>query len=316
MRTLFLFLFLLVPVGSGAQILDTNIQPPAKSSSGVLSDGAASLMNVPAPVLVLSSGDAYEVKIFALPLYDAKGRIETDGTTTIPLVGKLHLAGLTAQQAQAEIAESLQSGQIILDPQVDFIVTESPTETVSISGELGRPGVFPAFGHHTLADYISRAEGLKPTAGHTITVVRDHTSYQVPLGPDPASSVYLTIPIYAGDSIVVPSAGVVYAVGALKLQGAYPLKTSSRTTALEVVAMGGGAGYEAMLNMSVIVRSGGQGTQVIPVKLRSIMQGKAPDVPMMPNDILLIPTNDMKAAIKGGAANLASSLAAAFIYTK
>ena len=298
-----------------AQLVDASLPPVAQSGPRAPTNLIKLMLATP-PALTLKAGDMYEVKLFPIDLYEAKGRIESDGSAVLPLVGRVVLSGLTVNQAQEAIRERLQLNGQVIDPQVNFVVTEQPSETVSVSGELMRPGVFPALGSHRLYDYIAKAEGLKPTAGHTITLIRAGRTYTIPLDPDPATAGDEDVPIFAGDAIIVPLAGVVYIVGAVKTQGGYPLKTGSPTTALELVALGGGVGFEAQLNGAVLVRKTAAGSVEIPVHLRAIMRGKEIDPPVLPNDILLVPTDAMKAAIKGGAANLAGSLVAAVLYTE
>ena len=49
--------------------------------------------------------------------------------------------------------------------------------------------------------------------------------------------------------------------------------------------------------------------------LKAIMEGKASDMAMQDQDILMLPTSQIKAAIKGGGAALIVSVASAFIYS-
>jgi polysaccharide export outer membrane protein len=44
----------------------------------------------------------------------------------------------------------------------------------------------------------------------------------------------------------------------------------------------------------------GTGRQVVRVDLKKIVEGKAPDPVLQPEDIVFLPTNPMKAAIKNG----------------
>ena len=53
---------------------------------------------------------------------------------------------------------------------------------------------------------------------------------------------------------------------------------------------------------------------MLPVPLKAIIEGKATDMAMQDQDILMLPTSQIKAAIKGGGAALIVSVASAFIY--
>ena len=304
---------------ASGQFLDTSKTPavPTAESTGANEALLQQLMSASEGPIPIRPGDVYTVSIFGIENYDAKGRVGNDGVVILPLVGPITLAGLTPSQAQQAIAEKLKNDGVVLNPQVNFLLTDSPSQTVAVTGEVNRAGAFPCFGRHQLYEFIARAEGFKNTAGHTVTLIRPSLSspVQIPLGPDPSKAAFASIPVFAGDTIIVPSVGVVYVVGALKAQGMFPLRAYSPTTALQAVALAGGAGYEAQLDSSVIVRKLPTGSVELAIHLHRIMKGKEQDVPLQPNDILLVPTGQMKAAIKGGAASLAGSLASAYIYS-
>jgi polysaccharide export outer membrane protein len=136
----------------------------------------------------------------------------------------------------------------------------------------------------------------------------------IPLGPDPEKSPYGRIPLFPGDEIRVGKIGVIYAVGAFKTQGAYPLKSTSPTTVTQLVGLAGGIGYEAASGEAHIVRTTGDSKMLISLNVAKILKRQAPDVTLQSDDILFVPTNQMKAAIKGGGTGLIVSLASAYLY--
>jgi polysaccharide biosynthesis/export protein len=83
---------------------------------------------------------------------------------------------------------------------------------------------------------------------------------------------------------------------------------------LEIAAEAGGIGYEADRQDAHIIRTSGNSRYVVDVDVNKILQGKLADVTLQPDDILFVPTNNMKAAIKGGGSGLLVSLASALIY--
>jgi polysaccharide export outer membrane protein len=78
--------------------------------------------------------------------------------------------------------------------------------------------------------------------------------------------------------------------------------------------MSDGVGFEASADNSLLLRTEGTKRILIPVHVRRILQGKAEDIALQNDDILYIPTNSGKAALKGGAAGLIVSLASTYIY--
>jgi len=71
-------------------------------------------------------------------------------------------------------------------------------------------------------------------------------------------------------------------------------------TLMKLAALAGGPGFEGQENDLRIIRSVGVDRQVVRVDIKKVIQGKAPDPVLEPEDIVFLPTNQMKAAIKSG----------------
>jgi len=199
---------------------------------------------------------------------------------------------------------------------VSLFLEESPSRVINVSGSVAKPGRFPAYGEQTLLGILAAAGGLTPDAGHLVTVLRPGfdgpVAIQLSANPEAASEI--NIPLFAGDTVMVPKSGVVYLVGALKNQGAFPLKGTTPLTVTQAIALGGGAGYEASLNQVHLVRTvSGTHTDTV-LDVNKIRAERALDPALQPDDILYIPTSMTKAAIKGGAASIAANLATGLGY--
>ena len=116
-------------------------------------------------VTAIGAGDLLEMNVFQTPELSGKLRVSNSGDVLIPLVGPLHVVGLTAEQTQNLIRQKLIDGDFIKNPQVTVFIAEYATQGVSVIGEVRKPGVFPSFGAHSLLDYLSLAEGLTPASG-------------------------------------------------------------------------------------------------------------------------------------------------------
>lgn len=286
------------------------------------------LLSAKRPELIFAVDDVISVQVFGIKEYAAKQRVADDGSIIFPFVGKVPVAGLTVQQLQNVLALSLRQDGIIRDPQVTVSADSRPSAIVTVSGDVAKPGVFPAFGNRTVMDYLSEAGGMdniqsagsntsNSPASSVVTLIRTSLGMPVsiPLGSDPEKSPYGRIPLFPGDEIRVGKVGVIYAVGAFKNQGAYPLKNTSPTTVTQLVGLAGGIGYEAASAGARIVRTTGDSKTLLSVNVAKILKREAPDVALQPDDILFVPTNQMKAAIKGGGTGLIVSLASAYLYT-
>src|SRR5262249_6694127 len=81
--------------------------------------------------------------------------------------------------------------------------------------------------------------------------------------------------------------------------GSVPLDQATPLTLLQVVALSGGLGFEGKYNDLRLIRTVGTERKVVPVDVKKVRDGKAPDPILQANDIVLLPTDPMKAVLKG-----------------
>jgi polysaccharide export outer membrane protein len=245
-------------------------------------------------------GDVLSVRLYGTTEYAQTERVGFDGTIRLPLIGTLRAQGLTAHQIADLVATKLTDAGMYRDPQVTVMVTESPNQIVTVIGELH--GVVPLPNEKRLFDVLSTVGGLPPTASHLITINRPGVDQPiiVDLGTDPSRSARADVPVFAGDTIVVSRVGVVYLIGAFKTQGAIPIQQNSPLTLMQVAALGGGPGFEGKANDLRIIRTIGVDRKVVHVDIKKIMNGQEPDPVLQTDDIVFLPTDAMKAAIKSG----------------
>jgi polysaccharide export outer membrane protein len=264
----------------------------------------------------LGIGDVFSVRIYGNPDYTPTTRIGLDGTVQLPLIGSVMVNDLTVHQAQNLIAQKLVAAGMFRDPQVSIQVTESPNQIVTLLGEV--KGIVPVIGQRRLFDVLAAAGGggggggatsvvgggggLPATASHVITINRYGASEPIviDLGTDPAKSALINIPIFPRDTIIVPRVGVVYLLGAFKNQGAIPLQQNSPITLMKVASLAGGPGFEGRFNDLRIIRTTGTTRQVVRVNISKVINGKVPDPVLQAEDIIFLPTDPMKSALKNG----------------
>ncbi len=208
------------------------------------------------------------------------------------------------------IATRLKDQGYILDPQVQVSITAAPTQTVTIQGDVKLPTVIAVAGQRTLLDMLAAAGGTNPTASHLITVHRQSSgeTIQVLLDPNPANAASSNIPIYPGDSILVPRAGQIYVVGSVKTPMAVPIQTNTPLTLIQALSLAGGAQFEAALSKTIIIRTDGAKRKEIDLDVKKILKGTQPDPILQADDIVYLPGNLFKGAVKGGAATSALTL--------
>ena len=261
--------------------------------------------------------DLITIHLYGSQDYSPTVRVGLDGTIQLPLAGSLQVEGLSIHQAQSLVEQKLISAGMYREPQVTIQITESPNQTATVMGELH--GIVAIIGERRLYDVLAAVGGgggfsstattvvvggggLPTTASHIITINRPGVAQPitVDLGTNPEKSTAANIPIFPRDTIIVPRVGVIYLLGAFKNQGAIPLTQNSPMTLMKVAALTGGSGFEGEQSDMRIIRSVGTGRQVIRVDLGKVVRGESPDPVLQAEDIVFLPTQSMKAAIKNG----------------
>jgi polysaccharide biosynthesis/export protein len=229
--------------------------------------------------------------------------VGADGAIRLPMLKqRLNVEGLMPSDVETAIATALKDEELIVDPFVSVNVAEYHSRPISVMGAVKRPVTFQAEAPVTLLHALARAEGLSAEAGQEILITRAPSRSapgEPPLlqrisvkalidGADTAANVSLT----GGEEIRVPEAGRIFVVGNVRKPGAFPLQNNTESTVMKALAMAEGllpyAGKQAFIYRT---EGGAGGKNEIPVELRKIMDRKAEDVALLPNDILYITDN-------------------------
>jgi polysaccharide export outer membrane protein len=251
--------------------------------------------------VVLTVGDMISIHLFADADYSTAVRINNDGTVLLPLIGIVHLEGLTVTQAEELIAEKLVADGMYRNPQVTLQITEGPNSVVTIIGEAH--AVVPIVGSRRLLDVLSTAGGLPPTASHVITINRPGVTEPIviDLGTDPLRSSLANIPVYPGDTIVVSRIGIVYMLGSFgSAAGTIPLNPYTPLTLTEATALSGGIKFDGRFSDLRIIRTVGDHRTVAVYNIKKVLNGKVPDPILQPNDIVYLPPVPLKQLITSG----------------
>ena len=235
-------------------------------------------------------------------------RVDGEGDVQVPLVGRVHIAGLTVQQSEQDINKRLTT--YIRDPQVAIDVKELRSQPASVLGAVNSPGIHQVQGHKTLLEMISMAGGIRQDAGYSIRITRLKEWGCIPLasskvdasGQFSVAQVNLqsimeaktpeeNIQILPHDTITVPKAEVVYVTGEVKKSGGFVLGERQTMSVIQAVALAEGLSSTADRKHAKILRlnPGADERVEIAVDLKGILQGKGGDVRLQGNDILFVP---------------------------
>lgn len=109
---------------------------------------------------------------------DASFRVEDDGFVNLPVIGKIHILGLTRTEATKKI-ESLYKEKLFNDPIIELNISSLK---ITLLGEVANPGNFLLEKEdYDLIDILGEAGGLKEKADpKTIRIIRgDRTNPEV-----------------------------------------------------------------------------------------------------------------------------------------
>lgn len=271
----------------------------------------------PAPRdLRLDVGDMIQVHVFGTTEYSPTLRVSLDGSVQIPLGGVVPVAGLTLHEAADAMAERLISAGMYRDPQVTVQLIESPNQIITVTGEAH--GVINSTGGQKhLFEVLAAAGGLPATASHTITIERPGLEQPIiiDLGSDPAHSARADVPVFPHDTVVVSRVGSVYLLGAFRNQGAIPLQQNTPLTLMQATSIANGNLFEGKNDDLRIVRTVGLERKVVQVNIAKVLKGAEPDPVLQPDDIVFLPSNAIKAALKNGGLGTLLGVVSLLIFT-
>lgn len=161
----------------------TELPTPDSASASTETSGTGSSKVTRKKVEKIEVGDRVTVKIYPEDQYIKGGDMEvsSEGTITLPLLGRVTVQDLTIRQAEQKITEALAKDYLV-NPVVvvevaDRIVEkkEQAKKGLSILGQVQKPGSydFPPEGKMTLLEVISKAGGFTDVANtKNIKIVR------------------------------------------------------------------------------------------------------------------------------------------------
>jgi polysaccharide biosynthesis/export protein len=281
---------------AGMQSPGLGTQAPVTPSSPPISPLSTTMTAAPVHV---SPGDLLEIGVFDTPELTGKVRVNSDGEITLPLIGAVHVGGLSPEQVQDLVATSLRDENFVKDAQVSVFVAEYASQAVYVIGEVVKPGPYPLMGSHRLLDFISAAGGFTSRAGKTVTI-KTLANPDHPLTIGPSATEKDTNPeIAAGDSIIISQAGIVYVLGDVTRPGGFMLDREDTLTIMQALALAEGTLSTAAKSSAMLIRTTAKGREEIPVNLKAILKSKSTDLAMQSNDILFVPGSTTKGVLKG-----------------
>jgi polysaccharide biosynthesis/export protein len=304
------------PKVGGTSTLDA---PPAAPGNDLPRRKLGPLTAIPEDFSTLQLGPGFllSMEVFDTPEYSFDLRIDSEGNVNIPMVGTVHVVGLTLVQAATKIAESLRDAKILNSPQVNLNVEEYAGHDISVLGEVHSPGRIELLAPRHLDDVIAMAGGNTEYAGDTIeiqhaegvtprtTVIRYSRSVD--------NHVLSDTVVFPGETVTVKRAGIVYVLGAVTRPGGYLMQEDGNLNVTQALALAYGTTLPAAVGSMRLIRKKDDGqVEEISIPYRDMVKGKVAPLRLQAEDVIYVPVSKVKTVLGAGLVN--TGVAAAVIY--
>jgi polysaccharide export outer membrane protein len=248
----------------------------------------------------LGPGDKLDIEVMGDGGSRTTVTVGPDGRIYYNILPGLDVWGLTLPQARARLEDEMRK-YVREKPVIAVSLREVASQQVWVLGRLNSPGVYPLGRPTTLLDAVAEAGGLGATApvggapsetadlsksfiirnGHIIPVDFERLLRE----GDMSQNVYLQ----PGDFIFLPSlrSAQIHILGAVLQPRSERMRGSM--TVVQAIALAGGSVQGACLPNVAILRGSLSNPQIAIVDVKSVLKGKAPDVRLLPGDIVYVP---------------------------
>jgi polysaccharide export outer membrane protein len=205
---------------------------------------------------LIGATDVLGIKVFGEDALSNNYTVDSDGSITFPLLGRVQVAGKSTRQIEEHITQLL-DGDYIKRPQVSVEITQFRSRSIFVIGEVRNPGRYQIQGPQTLLEVIAHAGSTTPTASNTIIVQRYKegiaAAVVAPAMPGEEGSIEVlrvsledlregrlnaNILLQDSDTIIVPPAERFYVSGYVKQPGSFVLRPGM--TVRQAIAEAGG----------------------------------------------------------------------------
>jgi len=244
----------------------------------------------------IGAKDLLEITVFNLPELNQTVRVSEDGSITLSLLGRVEVAGLTAQELENKLAFLLDQ-QYTKNARVTVFIKQF--QKVAVIGAVGRPGQYELIGPTTVLQVIAQAGGLTAQATNELFIFRqgkDGKQTRIVINLDELMSggnQALNIELQPKDAVTIPidQTKNVYVYGEVRAPGVVPYLSSKKITLLQAIAQAGGPTEWAKKTRVLIKRANKKnGKEMkINVNLKKIISGRMADIVLEEGDVVIVP---------------------------
>ena len=269
-------LALLLAFGGTASAANNHVAvvtPTAPSESRALAAHNAAHANV---LESLGPGDMVRITVFRNPDLTTEARVSENGTIAFPLIGEVHVTGLTPAQLGSRISAKLRDGRFVVNPEVTVALAQVNSRQVAVLGAVNKPGRYPIDSLNSkLTDFLAAAGGIAAPGSDHVTLVSTQDGRTLKRDIDlnvifRDGDLSQNVELKPGDTIYVEKAPMVYIYGEVQKAGAYRLEP--HMTVMQALALGGGLSPRGTQRGIKIARRTDQGVRQIDARLSDVVQ--------------------------------------------
>jgi polysaccharide export outer membrane protein len=117
-------------------------------------------------IYTLTVTDKVRVDVFQEADLTTSTRVDASGNVNLPLLGNIHIAGLTVDQAQKVIEDAYVNQRYLRHPEVTISIDEYAPREVTIQGQVRNPSryLLPLESTMSVVELVTKAGGFTDTA--------------------------------------------------------------------------------------------------------------------------------------------------------
>ncbi|HEX3099280.1 MAG TPA: polysaccharide export protein EpsE [Usitatibacter sp.] len=249
------------------------VTPAAPSESRAIAAHNAAQSNV---LESLGPGDMVRITVFRNPDLTTEARVSENGTIAFPLIGEVHVTGLTPAQLGSRISAKLRDGRFVVNPEVTVALAQVNSRQVAVLGAVNKPGRYPIDSLNSkLTDFLAAAGGIAAPGSDHVTLVSTENGRTLKRDIDlnvifRDGDLSQNVELKPGDTIYVEKAPMVYIYGEVQKAGAYRLEP--HMTVMQALALGGGLSPRGTQRGIKIARRTDHGVRQIDARLSDVVQ--------------------------------------------
>ncbi len=226
----------------------------------------------------VGASDVLGIKVFNEEPLSNKYTVDSDGSITFPLIGRVQVGGKTTREVEEHLVQLLQP-EYLRRAQVSVEIATYRSRSIYVVGEVRTPGRYNIEGPMTLLEVIANAGSTTPAASNTIIVQRYKdgmaAALSAPVAPGDERWAEVTrvnlddlregklsanLLLQDSDMIIVPAAERYYVSGMVKQPGSFVLR--SGMTVRQAIAEAGGLTDRGSTRGIKIIRKDKNGLEV------------------------------------------------------